>query len=181
MLRAAKGAGQAWSIERKVRMVWPRRAIGVIFAMAVAIGAGLVFLPVAALIDPVTRAAGFALIRFAVWALADADIADGLNGGGLAAVTRFVWMAVVTVCVFPVVAVASLGEIARVRALPWYAGATGLAAASAPWLIRAALHLPRAAGYNFVELRFAFVFFLAGLVAGSVYWLLAGRDAGVSL
>jgi hypothetical protein len=63
----------------------PRRAIGVIFAMAVAIGAGLVFLPVAALADPVTRAAGFALIQFAAWALADADIADGLDGGGLPA------------------------------------------------------------------------------------------------
>ena len=162
-------------------MVWPRRAIGVIFAMAVAIGVGLVFLPIAALIDPVTRAAGFALIRFALWALADADNADGFYGGGLAAVTRFVWMAVVTVCVVPVVAVASIGEAASVRALPWYAGATGLAAASAPWLIRAALHLPRAADYNLVELRFAFVFFLAGLIAGSVYWLLAGRDAGALL
>jgi hypothetical protein len=129
----------------------------------------------------VTRAAGFALIQFAVWAVADADIVDGLNGGGLATLTRFVWMAVVTVCVVPVVAVASIGEIARVRVLPWYAGATGLAAASAPWLIRAALHLPRAAGYNFAELRFALVFFVAGLISGSVYWHLAGRDAGVSL
>jgi len=134
--------------ERKVRMVWLRRAIGVIFATAIAIGAGLVFLPVAALADPVTCAAGFALIQFAVWALADADIVDGVNGGGLAALTRFVWMAVVTVCVVPVVAVASIGEIARVRVLSWYAGATGVAAASAPWLIRATLHLPRAAGYN---------------------------------
>src|SRR6202023_2476112 len=54
-----------------------------------AIGAGLVFWPVAALADPVMRAAGFALIQFAAWALADADIADGLNGGGLPALTRF--------------------------------------------------------------------------------------------
>jgi hypothetical protein len=162
-------------------MVWLRRATGVIFATAVAIGAGLVFLPVAALADPVTRAAGFALIQFAIWALADADFADRLNGGGLAALTRFVWTAVVTVCVVPVFAVAAIGEVARVRALSWYAGATAAAAASAPWLIRAALHLPRAADYNFVELRFAFVFFLAGLIAGSVYWLLAGRDAGASL
>jgi hypothetical protein len=115
---------------------------------------GTFFLPVAALADPVTRAAGFALIQFAVWAFADADIADGLNGGGLAALTRFVGMAVVTVCVVPIVAVASIGEIGRVH-VPWYAGATGLAAASAPWLIRAALHLPRAAGYNFAELRLA--------------------------
>ncbi|MGH6801561.1 MAG: hypothetical protein ACRECZ_09140, partial [Methylocella sp.] len=109
------------------------------------------------------------------------DIADRLSGGGLAALTGFVWMAVVTVCAVPVVAAASIGEVARTRALSWYAGATGLAAASAPWLIRAALHLPRAADYNFVELRFALVFFLAGLVSGSVYWLLAGRDAGASL
>jgi hypothetical protein len=118
MPSAAKGAGGCCLVERKVRMVWPRRAIGVIFAMAVAIGAGLVFLPVAALADPVTRAAGFALIQFAVWALADADIADGLNGGGLPALTRFVWMAVMTVCAVPVVAVASLGELARVRCFP---------------------------------------------------------------
>jgi hypothetical protein len=95
-------------------MVWPRRAIGVIFAMAVATGAGLVFLPVATLADPVTCAAGFALIQFAVWALADADIADGL--------TRFLWMAVVTLCVVPVVAAALIGEIAKVRALAWYGG-----------------------------------------------------------
>jgi hypothetical protein len=162
-------------------MAWLRRAIGVIFAAAVAIGAGLVVLPVAALSDPVTRAAGFALIQFAVWALADADIADGLNGGGVPALARFVWMAVVTVCVVPVIAVALIGEIARVRALPWYAGATGLAAAAAPWLIRATLHLPRAAGYNLAELRFALVFFIAGLISGSVYWLLAGRDAGASV
>jgi hypothetical protein len=181
MLHATNGAGQSWLIERKVRMIWLRRAIGVIFATAVAIGAGLVFLPVAALSDPVTRAAGFALIQFAVWELADADIADGLYGGGVPALARFVWMAVVTVCVVPVIAVASIGEIARVRALPWYAGATGLAAASAPWLIRATLHLPRAAGYNFAELRFALVFFVAGLISGSVYWLLAGRDAGASV
>ena len=162
-------------------MVWLRRGIGVIFAMAVAIGAGLVFLPVVALADPVTRAAGFALIQFAVWLLADADIADGLNGDGLAALIHLVWKAVMMVCAVPVVAVASLGEVARVRALSWYAGATGLAAASVPWLIRAALHLPRAAGYNFAELRFAVVFFVAGLISGSVYWLLAGRAAGASL
>jgi hypothetical protein len=180
MTRAAKAAGYSWPVERKVHMVWLRRAIGVIFATAVAVGAGLVFLPVAVLVDPATRAAGFALTQFAVWALTDAEIADALDCGGLPALTRFVWMAVMTVCVVPVVAVASIGEVARVRALSWYAGATGLAAASAPWLIRATLQLPRATGYNFAELRFALVFFFAGLISGSVYWLLAGRDAGAS-
>ncbi len=162
-------------------MVWLRRAIGVIFATAVAIGAGLVFVPIAALADPVTRAAGFALIQFVAWSVTDTELGDGPDCGGLPALTRFVWLAVMTVCVVPVVAVVLIGEVARVRALSWYAGATGLAAASAPWLIRATLHLPRAAGYNVAELRFALVFFFAGRISGSVYWLLAGRDAGASL
>jgi hypothetical protein len=122
----------------KVRMGWLRRAIGLIFATAVA----------------------------------------GLGGADFILLARFVWMAVVTVCAFPVIVVGLIGEIARVRALLWYASATGFVAGSSPWLIRAALHLPRAAGYNFEELRFALVFFLGGLISGSVYWLLAGRDAG---
>lgn len=158
-------------------MGWLRRAIGMIFATAVAIGAGLVFVPIAALVDPVTRAAGFALTQYAVLAL-DADYAVGPAGGDLALLTRFIWLAVVMVCGVPVIVVVLIGEIARVRALLWYASATGFVAASAPWLIRATLHLPRAAGYNFAELRFALVFFLGGLISGSVYWLLAGRDAG---
>ena len=148
-----------------------------IFAASVAIGAGLVFVPVAALVDPVTRAAGFALIQYAVLAL-DADFAAGPEGGDFALLARFVWMAVVMVCAVPVVFVALIGEIARVRTLFWYAIATGCVAASAPWLIRATWHLPRVADYNFAEMRFALVFFFGGLVSGSVYWLLAGRDAG---
>jgi hypothetical protein len=86
-------------------------------------------------------------------------------------------MAVVTVCVAPLVAVALIGEVAKVRAFAWYSGATGMAAASAPWLIRVALRLPRAIDYSSVELRFALIFFFTGLISGSVYWFLAGRSA----
>jgi hypothetical protein len=154
-----------------------RRAVIVVFATAAAIGAGVILLPAGALIDPATRGATLALIQLAIAGLADAEIADGLYGGGLAGLIDFLWLAVVTVCAVPVIAVALLGEIARVRALSWYAGATGVAAASAPWLIRAALHLPRAADYNYFELRYALVFFLVGLISGSIYWLLAGWDA----
>ena len=117
-------------------MGWLRRAIGVIFATA-----GLVFVPVAVLVDPVTRAAAFAFTQFAVSAL-DADFTVGPAGGDFALLTRFVWMAVVTVCAFPMIVVGFIGEIARVRALLWYASATGFVAASSPWLIRALLHHP---------------------------------------
>jgi len=154
-----------------------RKAISVIFAMVVAIGTGLFFVPLAAVIDPVTRAAVFALAQYAAFAL-DMDFAPGLAVGELALLTRFVWMAALAVCAAPVIVVSLIGEVARVRGLLWYAGATALLAASAPWLARASLHLPRARSYNDAELRFAIIFFLGGLISGFVYWLLAGRDAG---
>lgn len=158
-------------------MAWLRRAISVVFATGIAVGAGLVFVPVAAFVDPVTRAAGFALTKYAISAL-DVDFSVGPDGDDLALLTRFVWMALVMVCAVPIIVVSLIGEIARVSALLWYAIGTGFVAASAPWLIRATLHLPRAADYNFAEMRFALVFFFGGLLSGSVYWLIAGRGAG---
>jgi hypothetical protein len=135
-------------------------------------------LPAAALVDPATRQASLALAGLAVSAALGPGIADGEDGSGLSGVVRLIWTAAMAVCVLPTVAVALLGETARVRALAWYAGATGFAAAAAPWLIRAALGLPRAQSYNSTELRFALIFFLSGVISGSLYWLLAGRDAG---
>ena len=162
-------------------MRWLRRSAGMIFAIGVAIGAGLMFLPVAALVDPVTRKSGFALILFAAAAVADAGFADSLHGSSLAKLTDVVWMAAAAVCAVPVVAVALLGEAAKARAFLWYAGATGFAAASSPWVLRAAFHLPETTEHDSAELHFALVFFLSGLISGSIYWLLAGRDAGASL
>ncbi|HUZ91465.1 MAG TPA: hypothetical protein VMU78_06155, partial [Methylocella sp.] len=78
--------------------------------MAVAIGAGLVFVPVAALVDPVTRAAGFALTQYAVLAL-DWDFVAGPAGDDFALLTWFVWIAVVTVCALPLIVVVLIGEV----------------------------------------------------------------------
>ena len=156
-----------------------RRLIGVIFAIGVAIGAGLFFLPLAAFVDPVTRSSGLALMELAVAAIVDAEVVDGLDDFSLTWLTGFMWMAVITVCVAPLVAVALIGEFAKMRTLTWYGGGTGIVAASAPWLIRVALRLPRAVEYSSVELRFALVFFFTGLLSGLVYWFLAGRSAGL--
>ena len=126
-------------------------------------------LPLVAFFDPVTRSSGFALMELAVAATVDAEVMDGLDSYSLTALTRFMWMALVSVCVAPLVAVALIGEIAKVRTIVWYAGATGAAAASAPWLIRAALRLPRAGDYDSVELRFALIFFIHYFVVSPVF------------
>jgi hypothetical protein len=159
-------------------MSWLRRLIGVLFAIGVATGAGLVFLPLVAFFDPVTRSSGVALMELAVAATVDAEVLEGLDTNSLTALTSFMWMVVMSVCVAPLVAVALIGEVAKVHWFVWYAGGTGAVAASAPWLIRAALRLPRAGDYNSVELRFALIFFFTGAISGSIYWFLAGRSAG---
>lgn len=149
-----------------------RRALVMLFGLAIAVTAGLVVLPVATLIDPGTRNAGFALAEFVVFALIDAG-ADGSPAEG-AFVLHLGWVTIVAISVMPLVFAVLLGEIARVRSLLWYAGATGFIAASSPWVVRAAFHLSKAASATPAELRFAAVFFLGGFASGAVYWLIAG-------
>ncbi|WGJ14967.1 hypothetical protein QEV83_01245 [Methylocapsa sp. D3K7] len=180
LLHGGAAGTEVRALRTRVRMGRLRRLISVIFATAVAIGAALVFVPVACLVDPVTRVAGFALMEYAL-STASVDFPDGPSDSDLVLFGRFVWLAAVLVCALPVIVVAWIGEIARTHGLLWYAGASAFAAASAPWITRATLHLPRAADYNFAELRFSLIFFLGGLISGWIYWLIAGRDAGNGL
>src|ERR1700730_4053701 len=101
-------------------MSWLRRLFGVIFAVGVATGAGLLFLPLVAFVDPVTRSSGFALMELTVAAIVDAEVVDGLDSSSLGELTGVMWMAVMTVCVAPLVAVAVIGEFAKVRTFAWY-------------------------------------------------------------
>jgi hypothetical protein len=150
-----------------------RRAIIVLFGAAIGVAAGLAALPVAALLDPVTREAGFALAELAFFALTRVDL-DGLSAPDAAGFIHFAWTAVIAICVMPLVFSVLLGEIAKIRSLSWYAGATGLIAAATPWLIRGAFHTPRVASASPEELQFALVFFLTGIVSGAVFWFVAG-------
>ncbi|WP_026605878.1 hypothetical protein [Methylocapsa acidiphila] len=150
-----------------------RRAIVLLFGAAIAVAAGVVVLPVAALVDPVTRAAGFAIAEVAFFALTRMD-PDDLASADLGGIVHFAWTAFMAICVMPLVFTILLGEIAKVRSFFWYAGATGLIAASTPWLIRGAFHSQRAASASPEELRFALLFFLTGIVSGAVFWLVAG-------
>jgi hypothetical protein len=150
-----------------------RRLVVMLFGVVVAIGAALLVLPVAALVDPVTRNAGFAVAEFVAVSLMSAEPEGFLKAGEW--MLYFGWAAIMAICVMPLVFSVLLGEIAKVRSFLWYAGATGLIAASAPWVFRAAFHLSKATSASPEELRFAVVFFITGSVSGAVYWLIAGE------
>ena len=91
-----------------------RRLISVTFATTVAIGGALVFVPVACLVDPVTRSAGFALTEYALSVLSE-DFPDGPADSDLVLFGRFVWGAAVLVCALPVIVVALVGEMTGTR------------------------------------------------------------------
>ena len=155
-------------------MIGIRRAIVVFFGLLVAIAAGLIVLPVATALDPAARRAAAAFAHFAFFSVAESG-AYGSPAFAAAELTRFVWTALVAVCVTPLAITVLVGEIARVRSFVWYVGATGLFAASAPWFARAAFNTMRVVSASPEELRFAFLFFLTGAVSGLVYWALCGR------
>ena len=153
-----------------------RGAILSLFGLMVAIAAALVVLPIACLVDPVTRQAAAAFAHVAFFTLADPGFAESPTVAA-AELARFVWTAIVAVCVVPLAITVLTGAAAGVHSLIWYVGATGFIAALAPWVARAALGTAKAVSASPAELRFAFVFFLTGAASGFVFWLLAGRAA----
>jgi hypothetical protein len=156
-------------------MSWLRRTIVWLFGIAVAIAAGLAVLPLAALLDPATRHAGSALAGLAIFAITRTGL-DPSSAGEAMRLAQLVWAGAMAICVMPIVLTVLIGEIARVRSFLWYAGATGLLAAAAPWLLRAAFHSHKAGSASPEELSFAFVFFLTGVFSGTVFWLIAMRQ-----
>ncbi|GJE08532.1 MULTISPECIES: hypothetical protein [Methylobacterium] len=108
------------------------------------------------------------------------DLSAGLPPESLALLAAGLAQALFALLVVPPVAVALIGEVAGLRALAWYGAATGLLTAAIPWLVRGA---PRAGGEAArlaAEGRLTALLFVAGAVAGLVYWVVAGRGAGAS-
>ncbi|WP_159730253.1 hypothetical protein [Methylosinus sp. Ce-a6] len=143
-----------------------RRLLVISFAFVIAAGAGMIFLPIAALSDPTTREAGSSLAIAALFSAEPDDVA--------AAFGYVLWAMGIAGCAAPLAIVALAGEVAGARAYTWYAGATALLAAAAPTILRAA----RGGGLaeaSPAEGRFALLFFLAGALTGTIYWLIAVR------
>jgi hypothetical protein len=157
------------------------RAIAVLFGLAVALGAAVVFLPFAALFDPATReAAGLVLSAFGALAMHNAGLSPAAGSEAMTGLAALIWSVALVICVLPLVVTALIGEALRLRSVIWYAGVTGFCAAAAPWLVRAVRHMERTTSASPHEMRLALLFFLTGVVSGFVYWLISGRRAGLA-
>ena len=89
------------------------------------------------------------------------------------------------ICITPVALAALIGELGRLRSWIWYACCSGLIAAAMPFDVHPWAEAERDAGAQepdvlMLELRFMLLFFIVGMIAGTIYWLVAGRNAGVA-
>ena len=148
------------------------RLILVPLALIFAIPAGVVGLIAATVLDPVLGAFGFEFLRSTLPALVERMVAQGDPEALLDHVSGAANLAAMLLIVPPAF-VALLGELAGFRAFLWYAGATGAVAGLMPWLWRS-----KTRPATPEELHITGVLFVGGLIAGAVYWLIAGSSAG---
>ncbi len=76
---------------------------------------------------------------------------------------------VMVLTVAPVVFIGLVGEVARWRSMLWYVAGTALLTAAIPWIMRGGW-LTATPG----EMRVSAYLAVAGLISGTIYWLIAG-------
>lgn len=156
------------------------RWIWIAIALALASAAAIVFLPLAVFFDPKLRQLVQSLQPEELRALFLLFLDPERIANMALSFFAFLWLAVLAVGVVPVTLIAVIGEAAGLRSLAWYAGLSGIVAGAMPWIVRGARGTagPEDSLTHMLEMRFALIFFLTGVVAGLIYWFAAGRNAG---
>ena len=130
--------------------------------LACASAAALLFLPFAVLVDPLVQSTA---------SPAPADHWFGI----LATFVQLIWTIGMLVCVVPVTIAALVGGLTRTRSFVFFAGLTGTLAAAMPWILRASRFADRGGQISAAEGHLTLILFLTGVVAGTIYWVIAGR------
>lgn len=150
------------------------------FALLLAVPTGLAVLVLALLVDPAAQAwlTGGALAGLD---MALSDLSAGLPPEGLALLLAGLAKALFALLFVPPAVIGLGGEILGRRGLLWYGAGCGLLTAALPWLTRGALRSGGARDTALLagEARLTLILFAVGASAGLVYWLVAGRGAGL--
>ncbi len=153
------------------------RILRVGLTLVAAVASALIFLPIATLIDPVTRSAGTDLTAAAFLTVLERALSEPGSGQALTVMVSAVRSVAVILCGLPILVIGLVGETAKVGSWIWYSMATGVLTAAIPYMARSASDSGVSQAAHSVEIRFATIFFLTGVVAGLIYWVGAGRSA----
>jgi hypothetical protein len=143
--------------------------------LACASAAGLVFLPLAVIFDPLVQlltsdTAADHWFEILSGVLTDEDPEEAIE-----ALFQLLWTIGMLVCVLPITIVALIGGIVRTENFAFYAGLTGFIAAAVPWILRGGRLAERSASISAAEAHLTVILFITGVIAGTIYWLIAGR------
>ena len=149
---------------------------GLLCAAAVAV----ISMPFLAMIDPLVREAILSIFMGRLLTVFGAPPGPANAAGLLMELMRGSTLAI---CIVPVALAALIGELRQLRSWIWYACCSALIAAAMPFDLHPWAEAEEGAGAHesnamMLELRFMLLFFIVGLVAGTIYWLVAGRNAG---
>ena len=151
------------------------------FALLLAVPTGCAALVLALLVDPAAQAwlTGGALAGLD---MALSDLSAGLPPEGLILFIAGLAKALFVLLFVPPAVVGLGGEILGRRSLLWYGAGCGLLTAALPWLTRGAMRsgAGRDPALLAAEARLTVILFVVGASAGLVYWLVAGRRAGLA-
>lgn len=152
------------------------------FALFLAVPTGFAVLVLALFVDPAAQAwlTGGALAGLD---MALSDLSAGLPPEGLALFVAGLAKALFVLLFVPPALIGLSGEILGRRGLLWYGAGGGLLTAALPWLTRGAVRSAGGArdpGLLAAEARLTLILFVVGASAGLVYWLVAGRGAGLA-
>jgi hypothetical protein len=151
------------------------------FALLLAVPSGCAVLILALLLDPSAQAwlTGGALAGLD---MALSDLSAGLPPEGLVLFLAGLAKALFVLLFVPPALVGLSGELLGRRGLLWYGAGCGLLTAALPWLTRGVVRAGGASrdpGLLAAEARLTLILFVVGASAGLVYWLVAGRGAGL--
>lgn len=148
------------------------------FALVMAVPAGTLALAAGVFLDPSFREA-FGRLGLVGLMAGLTDLADGIPPEVAVMAAFGLAQALGLLLILPPTLAALFGETLGLRSPIWYAAASGGLTALLPWLARGGAAPPSGSEAAAAEARFAAILLLAGAVSGLVYWLIAGRSAGV--
>ncbi len=146
-----------------------------IVGLACASAAALLFLPFAVLVDPLVQSTTSHASADHWFEILENLFADDDPQEALTTFVQLIWSIGMLVCVVPVTITALIGSLARTRSFVFHAGLTGAFAAAMPWILRASRFADRGGQISSAEGHLTLILFLTGVVAGTIYWLIAGR------
>ncbi len=159
-------------------MTWLGRLLLSVVALILAIPAGALTLGAGVLLDPTFRQTLGELGLVGLFARLS-DLAQGLPPDMAVMAVILLAQALGLLLILPPTLTALVGETLGLRSPFWYGGATGLLTALLPWLARGGPPPASGSAAAGAETRLAAILVVTGAASGLVYWLIAGRSAGV--